>query len=106
MLSSISLGGFARCLRGPFSGDVYSVQKDSKIFLLDLRAILNVGCGLTDGFQVDALYGEILALDIHLYPFHDLRVSWCLLTSEILNLQNLRLRIHLYCYWKVSVDCA
>src|SRR2546430_3297877 len=76
------------------------------ILLLDLGTILNVCCGLTNRFQVNALYRNVLAFYVDLYSFNYLRVSWRLLSSEILYLQHLSLLVHLHGNWKVGVNCA
>src|SRR5207245_9914936 len=81
-------------------------KKDSKILLLYLSTVLNVRRSLAHRFQVDAFNRDVLAFAIHFYTFNYLCMSWRLLASKILDLEHLRLLIHLDSDRKVVVDVS
>src|SRR5438093_6339336 len=83
--------------------DVNAIEEDAEIFLLDLCRILDVGCGLAYGFDVDSLNRDIVAFYSDLHSVKYLGGPGCFLAGEVLDLECLCLLVDLYSDREVSI---
>src|SRR6266516_4018889 len=82
---------------------VNAIQEDAEIFLLDLCRVLDVGCGLAYGLDVDSLNRDIVAFDSDFHSIKYLGGPRCFLAGKVLNLERFCLFVKLYGDWEVSV---
>src|SRR5207245_409646 len=72
-------------------------------FLLDLRRVLDVGCGLAYGLNVDSLNGDVVSFDSDFYAVKYLGGSGCLFPGKVLNFEYFGFFVNLHGDWEVGV---
>src|SRR3989475_2852866 len=83
--------------------NVNAIEEDAEIFLLDLCRVLDVGCGLAYGLDVDSLDSYIIAFDSDFYSIEYLGRPGCFLAGKVLNLERFCLFVNFYGDREVSI---